>query len=296
MKKRSDKLVGGELYRLDVNGAEVREGRWIPRHRAERFAIEESMDWATFRGIKLRRMLHDHGLPDIGSSSGLLDRIGLHLIDKDMLDEPGELLCSAESTFENNGPGTTYFLDVRPRGIAQDFANLSNACTVADSLARSRLGLSKWDKLPPDMGIECEQASRKWVATFKRIAEFIGIRHSEIAAANLIFARSKRFRALKTRWEQLLDCRGAHQLIVNAIQPDLLWATGDNFDVEEDLWEPGRLEWRHSHDGCLRFGRGRIEFCGRWMDFAFTPSLQSWNAANHNYREIVRWTFPERGT
>ncbi|MGI8942739.1 MAG: hypothetical protein ACR2FJ_00625 [Qipengyuania sp.] len=259
------------------------------------YAREHSMVDATIRCSRLRRILNESGLFEVGEGAGLLDRIGLHLRDeKDMLFEPGELICSAETTFANTGADVVYFLDVDPRGVAEDFAGIYNCSAVADSLTRSRLGLSKWEECPASYDLPCEQAPVPWVSTFREVAKSIGLAHTQIPAANLIFARSKRFRALKTRWEQLLDCLVAHRLIVDAIQPGLLWATGENFDISRDLLMLEEIEWHEAHDGRLQFGRGRIEFCGRWMDFAFTPSLSSWSPSDPDYREMVRWTFPGR--
>lgn len=260
----------------------------------ERFGWEECMGWATIRGSELSRMLTDRGLSDIGKGGELLDVLGVHLAEKDMLDEPGELVCCAESALSKTGADTVYFLDVQPRGVPEDFADILSSPTVADSLVRSRLGLSKWEEIPESYDFQCDHAPTAWVTTFRQIAEFNGLRHTDIVATNLIFARSKRFRALKLQIEQVLDCLPAHRLIVDAIQPKLLWATGENFDVVRHLWMLTEIEWRDSHNGGLKFGRGRIEFCGRWMEFAFTPSLASWDATDQAYHEILSWTFPGR--
>ena len=279
---------------VQADGTWVTEWRWVAPDKEERFARQESRATATIRGSCLSKMFYHHGLPDIGSGSGVLDKVGLYLTEQDMLDKPGELLCSAESTLANRWPGSVYLLDVEPRGVARDYANLSDLPTVADSLARARLGMSRWEDMPASIDLNGEQASLKWVKTYKQIARLIGLEHTDIAAANLIFAQSKRMRALKTKWERLEDCMPAHQLLFDAIQPDLLWVTGKNFDILKDMWEPRELEWRLSGDGALKFGRGTIKFCGKWVDFAFTPSLSSWNAGAEPSREVLSWTFPHR--
>jgi hypothetical protein len=259
--------------------------------KAQAFFWGEAMVRATLKHGDACRVLREQSLPQLGEGGMPLDALASLLDSRDQLQEPGELLLSAESTLVSGGSSPFYFLDLRHQGVAEDFCILDKIPTVQDSLVRSRLQKCVWHN------IANEPATRSSTArtSFKHIAGLLGVSHSDILASNFIFARSRRFRASKTIWEQHLDCLPAHELMVEMVKPEVLWVTGSDPKALELSGPPVRVSWRALRsDPSARVARGKFEFCGRQLHVCITPDLASWDATSEEDQDALSWALEGR--
>lgn len=259
---------------------------WQTQEENQAFFWEEAMVSATLRHVEARNLLTEQSLPELGEEDTPLDRLSSFLDSRDQLQEPGELLLSAESTLASGGSSPFYFLDLCPQGTVADFGILDRVPTVEDSLVRSRLQKCVWDKIPKQRALRSAKAR----TSFKHIAGLLGVPHSDILAANFIFARSRRFRAAKTKWEQHLDCLPAHELIVDTVKPDVLWVTGADPSVLELEGTPVFVSWRDLRSNpSARVARGEFKLGGRNLQICFTPDLADWDATSEDDQDAVAW-------
>lgn len=279
------KLVRAEAWRLTDDGL-VREDEWQTEEENQGFFWGEALVNATLRHSYACDTLNREGLPELGEGDTPLDKLASFLDSRDQLQEPGELLLSAESTLVTGGSSPFYFLDLHPQGALEDFSILDQVPTVEDSLVRSRLQKCVWDKFRKERATR----SRKARTSFKHIAGLLGVPHSDILAANFIFARSRRFRAAKTKWEQHLDCLPAHELIVDMAKPDVLWLTGADPSVLELQGTPVLVFWRDLRSNpSARVARGNFNLGGRDVQVCITPDLANWDATLEEDQDALGW-------
>lgn len=251
---------------------------------SQNFMWGEAMVSATLKHSDARETLSAKGLSPLGQGDAPLDALASFLDNRDQLQEPGELLLSAEPTLITGGSSPFYFLDLRPQGVARDWCVVDDVPLVQDSLVRSRLGNCVWDEIANG-----ETKPSKAATSFKHIAGLLGIAYFDILATNFIFARSRRFRAAKTIWEQLLDCEPAHQLMIDTAKPDVLWVAGNDPEILERTGYPLLVSWKRLGSNAGRLARGKFEFCGRQLRICVTPDLTTWDATLEEHQPAIRW-------
>lgn len=277
-------------------GDEEKKFIWHPEkgamtgQEAEEWIEEEAVTTATLRRSDACKFLRACGYKEPGAEgqSAPLDRIA-RALGEDMLYESGSLLNSAESTLR---PGDIYFLGLNPGGEAgADYSVLDNFPTLFESLVMSRLGVCGWDQDWSRKGASYAPGQAPLQRRFKHIARFLGHAYGEIFATNLIFARSRRFKALAGIEERLEACLPIHQMMIDMVQPKSLWVMG-NTNHAGHAMKLKDVEWRQdpNHDN-WSIGHGTVEFCGRQMTFCHTPHLSFWDATAPHKQELLAFAF-----
>ena len=250
---------------------------------------------ATLRRRAIENLLRVTGFRALGEGSAPLDQI-TRILGDEMLDESGGLLNSAESTLRRGGSSDVYFLGLNPGGEAgQDHSISDNFPTIYESLAFSRLGVSGWDQdwSREDASYELGQAPIQ--RRFKHIASFLGLAYSEILATNLIFARSRRFKALSGIKDQLEACLPVHHAMIDVVKPKALWVMGNSDSAGGALKLHDDVKWIGAKHKDWSIGHGTVDFCGRTMMFCHTPHLTFWDATADDKQELLAFAFGALG-
>lgn len=262
---------------------------------AEDYLREEAIVVATRRRRAADDFLQGLGFrPPAATGSEPLDRLAALLDSEelDMLDESGSLLISSEATLRDGGNSDIYFLGLNPGGEAgEDFSIFGRFPTIYESLALSRMGVSGWDQDWSRKDASYPPGQAPMQRRFKHIAGFLGLAYGEIFATNLVFARSRRFKALRRLEEQIEACLPVHQLLVEIVQPKRLWVMGNTDSAGNALNLHGDVRWRDAKHANWSIGHGTVDFCGRRMTLCHTPHLSLWDATSEDKQELLDFAF-----
>lgn len=260
---------------------------------AEVFPHHEAMTWATIRRSRADSFLEGLGYrpPGDPASTALLDEITRRLDKSDMLDEAGGLLQSSEATLRHNPDCDIYFLGLNPGGVAQvDYSVLDPGQTVYESLALARLGVCGWDQDWSRKRATYPAGESPLQRRFKHVANLLGVPYAAILATNLIFARSRSFRALPNAKEQLAACLPLHRMMVEEKRPERLWVMGNVSNAGDSIILED-VEWRKDRKMNWWVGHGEALFCGRRMELCHTPHLSYWDATAPGNADVLRFSF-----
>lgn len=262
---------------------------------AERLFSEEAMVAATLRACAIESTLGLYGYKAPGKGSAPLDQIAL-LLGEDLIDEPGGLLNSAESTLRSDGPSDIYFLGLNPGGeVERDYSILDGSPTIYESLALTRLGVSGWDQNWSRERASFEPGQAPIQLRFKHIARFLKIAYGDIFATNLIFARSRRFKALAGVKDRIEACLPIHKAMIDIVRPKRLWVMGNPANAGDAMKFHADVQWRSAKYKDWSIGHGTVDFCGHTMTFCHTPHLTFWDAEAEDKQELLAFAFGVHG-
>jgi len=265
---------------------------------AEAHFLEEAMLEAKNRRQSIDQLLQACGFKPLNEhGSDPLDQVtaGLGSAGLDMLDESGSILISSEATLRWSAESDIYFLGLNPGGEAgQDFSIFNRFPTIYESLAFSRMGVSGWDQdwSRKDAGYQPGQAPLQ--RRFKHIARFLGLAYGEIFATNLVFARSRRFKALTRLEEQIEACLPVHKIMMDIVQPKRLWVMGNTDHAGSALTLHDDVTWQDANHSNWTIGHGTVDFCGHTMSLCHTPHLSLWDATADDKQDLLKFAFGKR--
>lgn len=265
----------------------------ISGEEAEAFIEEESKVVATKRASAVDALLSACGYEPPGKGSRPLDRVARALADLGMLDESGGLLNSSEATLRSDGNSDIYFLGLNPGGAAgEDYSIFYDKFpTVYENLALVRLGACGWDQNWSRRDASYEPGQSPLQRRFKHVAAFLRLSYAEIFATNLVFARSRNFKALGNADDQVEACLPIHQMMIEIVQPKRLWVMGNTDSAGSALKLGKDVTWLPAKYANWSIGHGTVEFCGREMILCHTPHLSFWDATQDDKQELLRFAF-----
>ena len=164
-------------------------------------------------------------------------------------------------------------------------------------LALSRMVVSGWDQDWSRKNAKFPPGQAPLQRRFKHVARRLNLAYGEIFATNLIFTRSRRFKALTNVGEQIDACLKVHHLMVDIVKPKRLWVMGHTdsacyaLKLHDDVrWLPARYQEKNDWS----IGHGTVEFCGHEMILCHTPHLSFWNASADDKQELLDFSFTGR--
>lgn len=259
---------------------------------AEAYVGEQALDAALKRRGVMDELLASIGFHAPGRGKQHLDQV-MSELDEGTLDESGGVLISSEATLR---PGEVYFLGLNPGGEeGQDYSAFNRFPTVYESLAMSRLGVCGWDQDWSREKATFEPGQAPLQRRFKHIARRLGLSYSEIFATNLVFARSRRFKALESVAEQIEGCLPIHRRMLAIVQPKYLWVMGNTDNAGSALRLHNDVTWTHDEDHSnWSIGHGTADFCGLTLELCHTPHLSLWDATAPEKEGLLQFAFGGR--
>lgn len=223
-----------------------------------------------------------------------LETLAAHLENNGLAYEPGSVLLSAESTLRPGLNSDLYFIGLNPGGENGDCSIFGNSPTIFESLAFSRMGVSGWDQDWSRKKAYFAPGRSPMQLRFKHMARQLKLSYGEIFATNLIFARSRRFKALSNATEQIAACLSTHELMLDIVKPKRLWVMGNPIHFGSALKLSKDVRWvpaLYQDKNDWSIGHGTAEFCGHKMTFCHTPHLSFWDPTAPHRQRLIDFAF-----
>jgi hypothetical protein len=228
-----------------------------------------------------QQWLAKHGLPELGTAKRLLDKCYKALNKLEFLEKSGSVFLSTEASLKQS---KVLFLGLNPGGDDAD----ESYGTILASMISCRLGVSGLDQDWSTSSRSYFPGDSVFQRRFKHIAERLGIAYGAIPATNLSFIRTRDVGSYDGFHEDIVRFGDIHALILDEIQPEYLWITGQT-KYARSLLDDSKMKWRSSGHGNGFIGRGRGMFCDREVKVCHTPHLSRWDPQTN--AKALEWSF-----
>lgn len=199
-----------------------------------------------------------------------------HLTSIGIIDQPGAVLYSAESTLK---PGPVYLLGLNPGG--------SGDATLRDSLERSRRGENAYtDEVWEQKRRSFPKGEAPLQLRVKGLIKKLGLDIQAVPASNLAFTRSTGIAEHSGFEGAVRLCAPVHRIFMDVIKPDFLMTFGntDHFGDAIKIVSSECLDARHQG---WQAKRGEAIAFGHKIKFGNVPHMSVW-ASDHR-SDIVDW-------
>jgi len=208
--------------------------------------------------------------------TNVIDKVERYLEDSDMLDAPGAVLYSSAATVR---PSSVYLMGLNPGG--------EGGSSLRDNLASARAGKNAyldeaWENRRGRYAPGMAPLQLRVVAVCDRL----GIPIQDVPASNLVFTRSRNVGAHKSFQAAISLCAPVHTLLLQAIQPKLLFTFGC-IDWIKKAADSLDFESKKARHGSWDAHRGQIRMFGQDMQFANVPHMSYWHSITRT--DVVDW-------